>query len=106
MCKMCVFRCSQHCVKEGGGQMAELLKVKLATACRKMRCNRPDTLAVIRIFSDPEICVVFFFLLRYSQGKCTFQGMYSVFLGRCFLCKRSLFGAEFFPGFSSVKQSY
>lgn len=43
MCKMCVFRCSQHCVKEGGW-MAKLLKVKLAALCRKMRCIRPNTL--------------------------------------------------------------
>lgn len=43
--KMCVFRCSQHCLKEGGVlNDFELLKVKIAAVCRKMRHNRPNTI--------------------------------------------------------------
>lgn len=42
---MCVFRCSQHCLKEGGVlNDFELLKVKIAAVCRKMRHNRPNTI--------------------------------------------------------------
>lgn len=42
---MCVFRCSQHHLKEGGVlNDLKLLKVKLAAVCGKMRRNRPETI--------------------------------------------------------------
>lgn len=42
---VCVFRCSQHCLKEGGVlNDFELLKVKMAAVCRKMRHNRPNVI--------------------------------------------------------------
>lgn len=64
--------------------MAELLKVKLAAVCRKMRCNRPDTLAIIRIFSDPEICIVFFFPFKIQPGQMHVSRNVQCFSGQVF----------------------
>lgn len=43
MCKKCAFRCSWHCLKEGGIMNDfKLLKVKMAAKCGKIRNNRPN----------------------------------------------------------------
>jgi len=71
-----------------------LLKVKMAAVCRKMRNIRPNVIFGLNQNQSSliikNLCRLFSFEL-YSEEECACQGMYRVVLGRCFLCKRSLF---------------